>query len=524
MDKSKGFKVTYSTLDPEGMEVFHQAYDQAVKDVTGQFGQSYPLFISGREVSAAEEFADTSPINSELLIGNFQKGTAAELDAAVDAAFNAFKSWRDMAYQERCRRMRKAAELMSERKYELAAIMSYEAGKNRLEAMGDVEESADLIRYYCAQMEEAEGFVRSMGRLSPNENATSRLRPYGVWVVISPFNFPLALAAGMSAGVLIAGNSAVFKPSSDTPLIGLKLYEVYKDAGIPDGVFNFITGPGGNFEDAIFQNKKISGLVFTGSSEVGMKLFRGLSQDYHRPCILEMGGKNPAIVTENADLDQAAEGVMKSAFGLGGQKCSACSRVYVHRKVKEEFLEKLLSNIGKIKIGDPTERDVYLGPLINRRAVDKFKTWTDICAREGKILTGGNVLAEGTFSKGFFVEPTLVTSMPKDHRIFHEEIFLPFLVEAPVDSLREAIEECNKVNYGLTAGIFSNNEDEIDYFFNEIESGVLYANRRSGATTGAWPGVQPFCGWKNSGSTGKGGCGPYYIQQFMREQSQTIME
>ena len=179
-------------------------------------------------------------------------------------------------------------------------------------------------------MEEAEGFVRSMGRLSPNENATSRLRAYGVWVVISPFNFPLALAAGMSAGVLIAGNSAVFKPSSDTPLIGLKLYEVYKDAGIPDGVFNIIRGPGGNFEEAIFQNKKISGLVFTGSSEVGMRLYGGFSRDYLRPCILEMGGKNPAIVMENADLDQAAEGVMKSAYGLGGQKCSACSRVYVH--------------------------------------------------------------------------------------------------------------------------------------------------------------------------------------------------
>jgi 1-pyrroline-5-carboxylate dehydrogenase len=215
---------------------------------------------------------------------------------------------------------------------------------------------------------------------------------------------------------------------------------------------------------------------------------------------------------------------MKSAYGLGGQKCSACSRVYVHRKVEEEFLEKLLSNIGKIKIGDPTERDVYLGPLINRRAVDKFKTWSDICTKEGKILTGGHVLAEGRFSEGFFVEPTLATSMPKDHRIFHEEIFLPFLVEAPVDSLREAVEECNKVNYGLTAGIFSTDKDEVDYFFNEIESGVLYANRRSGATTGAWPGVQPFCGWKNSGSTGKGGCGPYYVQQFMREQSQTIME
>lgn len=524
MGDEKGFKVTYTTLDPEGLKTFHQAYDRAVEDVVLQFGSSHPLFIAGREVRTGEEFEDSSPINRDLLIGKFQKGTPAELNMAVEKAFVAFKSWRDTDFKERCQKMRKAAELISERKYELAAIMSHEAGKSRLEAMGDVEESADLIRYYCTQMEEAEGFVRSMGRLSPNENAISVLRPYGVWIVISPFNFPLALAAGMSAGVLIAGNSAVFKPSSDTPLIGLKLYEIYRDAGIPDGVFNFITGPGGGFEEAIFQNKRISGLVFTGSSEVGMRLYKGFSQDYPRPCILEMGGKNPAIVTENADLDEAAEGVMKSAFGLGGQKCSACSRVYVHKNVEEEFLDRLIGKMRSIKIGDPTERDVYLGPLINERAIDKFKKWTEICRKEGKILIGGNVLDKGLFSKGFYVEPTLVTSMAKDHRIFHEELFIPLLVEAPVDSLQEAVEECNRVDYGLTAGIFSQDEDEINYFFNEMESGVLYANRRSGATTGAWPGVQPFCGWKNSGSTGKGGCGPYYVQQFMREQSRTIME
>jgi 1-pyrroline-5-carboxylate dehydrogenase len=237
-----------------------------------------------------------------------------------------------------------------------------------------------------------------------------------------------------------------------------------------------------------------------------------------------MGSKNPAIVTQHADLDMAADGVMKSAFGLGGQKCSACSRVYVHKKVEESFLEKLLEKTSQITIGDPTKRDVYLGPLINQRAVDKFNSWADICRQEGKILTGGNMLAQGSFARGFFVEPTIVTGMPKDHKIFHEELFLPFLVEAPVDSLDEALEECNKVDYGLTAGIFSSDEEEIKKFFNEIESGVLYANRRSGATTGAWPGVQPFCGWKKSGSTGKGGCGPYYVHQFMREQSRTVIE
>ncbi len=524
MKKGADFKVTYSTSDSAEMEAFHQSFDEAVQEVRRQFGQSHPIYISGQERKTSNEFLDTSPINTEIIIGNFQVGTGIELDTAVETAYTAFKSWRDEGFKARCQIMRKAAEIISEKKYEIAAIMSYEAGKSRLESMGDVEESADLIRYYCAQMEDAEGFKRAMGRLSPNEEAVSVLRPYGVWIVISPFNFPLALAAGMSAGALVAGNSAVFKPSSDTPLTGFKLYDAYREAGVPDGVFNFITGPGRNFEEAIFQNKKIAGLVFTGSSEVGMKIYNGFSRSYVRPCILEMGGKNPAIVTESADLDMAAEGIMKSAYGLQGQKCSACSRVYVHKKIEEEFLEKLLNRIQQIKIGNPTERDVYLGPLINEKAMDKFRLWAEICKKEGKVLIGGNVLTEGDLAKGFFVEPTLVTGMPKDHTIFYEELFLPLLVVASVESVEEAIEECNKVDYGLTAGIFSQDEDETNCFFNEIETGVLYANKRTGATTGAWPGVQPFCGWKNSGSTGKGGCGPYYVQQFMREQSRTVMK
>lgn len=523
MSEKRDFKVTYTTTDPAGLDAFHASYDDAVEHVRSRLGRSHPMFIGEKEIRGFEEFKNICPTDTGIVVGLFQKGTSEILEEAIDVAHKAFKSWRDMDYRERLKIMRRAAELISERKYELAAIMSIEAGKNRFESMGDVEESADLIRYYCQQMEDAKGFVQSMGRLSPNEETQSVLKPYGVWMVISPFNFPLALAAGMSAGALVTGNTAVYKPSSDTPLSGLKLYEVYRDAGMPEGVFNFITGPGGNFQDVIFENTKISGLVFTGSSEVGLKIYKGFSQRYVRPCYLEMGGKNPAIVTESADLDMAVEGVMKSAYGLGGQKCSACSRVYVHKKVEAEFLEKLTALIRTIKIGDPAERDVYLGPLINQNAIETFKAWSDVSRRDGKILTGGNVLTEGDFKKGYFVEPTLVTGFPKDHRIFREELFLPFLVEAPVDSLEEAVAECNKADYGLTAGIFSQDDREIQYFFDEIETGVLYVNRRSGATTGAWPGVQSFCGWKKSGSTGKGGCGPYYVQQFLREQSHTVM-
>ena len=345
MKNGTKFKVTYSTSDSAEMEVFHQLYDQAVKEVREQFAKTHPIHISGQEITTDNQFADVSPIDKENLIGIFQAGTDVELNKAVDAASRAFKSWRDMGFEARIQIMKNAAEIISERKYELAAVMSYEAGKSRLEAMGDVEESADLIRYYCSQIEEARGFIRPMGQLSPNEQATGVLRPFGVWIVISPFNFPLALAAGMSSGALVAGNTVVFKPSSDTPLTGLKLYEAYRDAGVPEGVFHFLTGPGRHFEEAIFQNMEISGLVFTGSSAVGMKIYNGFSRKSVRPCILEMGGKNPAIVAESADLDMAADGVMKSAYGLGGQKCSACSRVYVHKKVEDRFLEKLVDRI-----------------------------------------------------------------------------------------------------------------------------------------------------------------------------------
>lgn len=524
MGNNKEFKVTYTTMDPSGLKTFHEKYDQSVRDIRKRLGQSYPIYIGGEERTGYEEFENICPTDTEVVVGYFQRGTADALVEAIDAAHRAFKAWRDTDYRERLKIMRRAANLISERKYELAAIMSIEAGKSRFESMGDVEESADLIRYYCLQMEEAKGFVRSTGRLSPNEETTSILKPYGVWMIISPFNFPLALAAGMSAGVLVAGNTAVYKPSSDTPLSGLKLYEIYRDAGIPESVFNFITGPGGNFQEVIFENTKISGLVFTGSSEVGLKIYNGFSRRVVRPCILEMGGKNPAIVTATADIDQAAEGVMKSAYGLGGQKCSACSRVYVHKTVEAEFLDKLIDRIRQIKTGDPAERDIYMGPLINQSALETFKAWAEISRKEGKILIGGNILTEGDLKKGYFVEPTLVTGFPQAHRIYHEELFLPFLVEAPVSSVEDAVAECNKAGYGLTAGIFSKDENEIQYFLDEIETGVLYVNRGSGATTGAWPGVQSFCGWKKSGSTGKGGCGPYYVQQFLREQSHTVMK
>jgi 1-pyrroline-5-carboxylate dehydrogenase len=399
--------------------------------------------------------------------------------------------------------------------------MGYEAGKNRLECVGDVEESADLIEYYCDQVEKHEGFQLKLGTLGPGEENTSVLRPYGVWAVIAPFNFPLALAAGPAGGALVAGNTIVLKPASATPLLSYELYEIAAAAGIPAGVFNFVTGGGGTAGQELIDNTGIDGIVFTGSKDVGMKLIReNGARGMPRPLVIEMGGKNPALIMRSADLEKATEGVMRSAFSAQGQKCSACSRVYVNKSVRDEFVRLLVEKTKKIKIGNPLNRDVWLGPVINE---DSVKTYERAIAQAqkdgGKILTGGRRLTEGDFAHGYFVEPTVIDGLPTSHPLFSEELFVPITVVGDVMSLDEAIELSNRTEYGLTAGIFSEDDREIEDFFNRVQAGVTYANRRAGATTGAWPGINSFGGWKASGSTGRGTGGPYYVQQFMREQS-----
>jgi 1-pyrroline-5-carboxylate dehydrogenase len=285
-------------------------------------------------------------------------------------------------------------------------------------------------------------------------------------------------------------------------------------------VFNLVTGPGETVGAELTESRDIDGLVFTGSYEVGMKLYTGFTRDYPRPIITEMGGKNPAIVTASADLDTAAEGAMRSAFGFDGQKCSALSRVYVERSVARDFVDRLVEKTRGITVGDPTDRSNWMGPVINQRAIDTFtKAVEDAKAAGGTIEIGGETDTE----RGFFPTPTVVTGLPLDHRLFRDELFVPFLVVGEVDSLDEALERANATEYGLTAGIFSGDQREIDRFLTTIQAGVVYVNRRAGATTGAWPGIQSFGGWKGSGSSGKGGLGPYYVQQFVREQSQTII-
>jgi 1-pyrroline-5-carboxylate dehydrogenase len=516
-------KITYASLGSLGEE-FHQIFDAAIGHVREELGESHPMFINGREKKAkGGVFQDTSPADTRILLGEFQRGSRNDARRAVTAARAAYPGWRDLGWQGRVALLRKASELMMRRQYELAALMCMETGKNRFEAIAEVSETVDLIVYYAQQMEDHQGYELPMGGTG-SEQTRSVLKPFGVWAVVAPFNFPMALSTGMSTGALLGGNTVVFKPASDTPFTGLRIYEILRDAGLPDGVFNYITGPGSTVGEELIETEGVDGFIFTGSKDVGMGILRRFARNYPKPCITEMGGKNPAIVMPSADLEDATEGVLRSAFGMGGQKCSACSRVYLHKDIRKDFTELLIEKLQSRPIGDPLAHDTFLGPLINAAAVKTYERAVRLGRKDGRLAFGGRRLYGGEFAHGFYVEPAIVDRLPKSSRMFQDEFFVPVLSVGEVKSLDEAIERSNASEYGLTAGIFSQDEADLRKFFDSIEAGVTYSNRRGGATTGAWPGVQSFGGWKGSGSSGKSGLGPHYVAQFMREQSQTRIQ
>ena len=514
-------KITY-TSTPEEIEAMHATFDEALTRFEGTLGAEYPIVISGNEVRGRPKFDVVAPADTTRVLARMQSGTVDDVNDAVEAAQAAFPAWAARPWQERVAIIQAAAEAIRERKFDLAAAMIHECGKSRTEAIGEVEEAADLLDYYAKQVVLEDGFVMPMASLDPREHNVSVLRPFGVWAVLSPFNFPTALAAGPISAALVAGNTVVFKPASATALSGYKLYETLVAGGVPPEVLHFITGGGEAVGAPLVRHPDVDGAVFTGSKEVGMELYTSFATEFPKPIITEMGGKNPAIVTKNADLDKAVEGITRSAFGFSGQKCSACSRAYVAREVYDEFMDRLVKRTRELVVGEPSDRATFVGPVIDERAVARFEEAVKL-AEGGTIRTGGKRPSDPTLAKGTFVEPTIVDGLPKDHELFHRELFLPFLAVAPVDSLDEALEAANDTEYGLTAGIFTEDRAEIDQFFDTIEAGVVYANRKGGATTGAWPECQPFCGWKGSGSTGKGALGPYYVKQFLREQSRTIV-
>jgi 1-pyrroline-5-carboxylate dehydrogenase len=405
--------------------------------------------------------------------------------------------------------------------------MIFEVGKNRLEALGEVEETADLLRYYANSMEKNRGFVNEMGKLNPDdptERNISVLRPYGVWVVISPFNFPAALSAAPIAAALVTGNTVVYKGALETPFTDWKVTELFAEAGLPAGAFNSVLGPDETLGQALLDSRDVNGWTFTGSHEVGMMVLRkAVTGPYPRPTIIEMGGKNPTIVSKTGDLTKAATGVMRAAFGMNGQKCSACSRVYVEDDVYDAFKEKLVEMTKAIKVGDPTERTTFMGTMGHEEGYEKYQRFVEKARADGNVLVGGRVLNDGDYAKGYYVTPTIVEGLPEDHELVKNELFVPVLHLAKVSSLDEAMEKANNTELGLTAGFFGEDPDEVEWFVNNIQAGTIYTNRTAGATTGAWPGVQAFGGWKGSGSSGKGIGALYTLQLYMHEQSRTII-
>jgi len=522
-----GFKLTYSTMfNPP--ETLHTGFDGAVAKLKQNLGKEYGMIIDGKDVFADEKFEDRSPVNTSWVLARMQKGNALHARMAVEAARKAFPMWRRTPWKKRVQLVRKAAGLIEKRIFELGAAMALEVGKNRMESLGDVQETADLMYWPAQMVEENNGFIKPMGKdpLTTHDSTNvSVLRPYGVWLIVSPFNFPFALTGGPTGAALVAGNTVVIKPATDTAWI-VRLYaECLRDAGIPDGVFNFVTGPGSTLGQALVDSPDIDGATFTGSFDVGMKMYRDFAnRNYVRPIVLELGGKNPAIVSRNANLEDAATGIYRSAFGLQGQKCSAASRVLVEEPVYDELLAKLKSKVDSLVIGDPTDRATYIGPVINQNSYNEFKNFTEEINQAGaRFLTGGHVKTGGMYDQGYYCEPTFVTNLPFEHRLWKHEMFLPISTIGKVKNLDEAMTIANDVNYGLTAGFYGSAK-ESDWFFDNIQAGVTYANRPQGATTGAWPGFQPFGGWKGSGSSGKNGGGYYYVQLYMHEQIQTLVK
>lgn len=515
-------RVTYSNTG-EDFSGVHAHLDEIIPQVESRLlGKSRPAFIGGKDRNEGRVVTARSPISRDIVLGEFPQADPAMVDRAVEAARGAFPLWRELGWAGRVEILRAGADVLEERKWDISVACLIEVGKSRLEAAGEVEEAIDLIRHYCDEMERADGFREERLGASDAEKCSVVLRPYGVFGVIAPFNFPVALAIGMISAALVAGNTVVFKPSDAAGLTGRLVAEALVAGGLPDGVLNLVQGADETGK-ALVSHPRIDGYAFTGSNTVGMTILRhAATGQAMRPVLAEMGGKNPAFVTSSADLSVAASGVARSAFGLSGQKCSALSKVYIARAVMDDFLDALLGTTSKLVVGDPRRRDIFMGPVIDNAALDRFTEASEEAKAGGSVLAGGEQLSGGLFESGPYVAPTIVAGLGPDHRINRDELFLPYMSVLPFDDLDDAIADANRSAYGLTAGIYTQDQTELDRFLNTIEAGVLYANRASGATTGAWPGFQTFCGWKGSGITGKGGLGSWYVPQFMREQSHTI--
>jgi acyl-CoA reductase-like NAD-dependent aldehyde dehydrogenase len=520
------FKLTYSTMFNPPAEL-HARFDAALERIQAALPGEHALHICGEDRSARDALEKRNPADRDRLLGRFAAASASDVDTAMQAAHRAFPGWKRTPRLDRTRVLRRVGELIEQRVYDIAAALALEVGKNRMEALGETQETADFFQTYCDEFDRQQGFDRAL----PNDPLASHvshnrsvLKPYGAWVVITPFNFPFALAGGPVAAALVTGNTVVLKGATLTPWAGRLLADCIRDAGLPPGVFNYLSGSSREIGAALIDHPLTAGVTFTGSHEVGMEISRKLQTGpYPRPCIAEMGGKNACIVTAAADLDRAATGIVRSAYGMGGQKCSALSRLYVHRSVADALIERLQREIVAVRIGDPVRKENWLGPLVGAEACQSYERYlAQLRAGGAQVLAGGERVEEGALARGFFVRPTLAEA-PLEHPLWQREMFVPILMLRRVSSKEEAMQLANASPLGLTAGFYGGRE-EVPWFHEHIEAGVTYANRPQGATTGAWPGYQPFGGWKGSGNTGKGIASFYYLPQYLREQSQTVVD
>jgi 1-pyrroline-5-carboxylate dehydrogenase len=493
--------------------------EEALAKVRGQLGREYDILIAGEHIRTSEKLKSVNPARPDEIVGVHQKATPELANQAVETAHRNFAEWSRTPAADRVRMLLKTAALLRDRKYEFDAWLVYEAGKTWPEAEAEVAEAIDFCEYYAREMLRLAG-PHEVVQL-PGEHDEMRYLPLGVGVVIPPWNFPLAILAGMACAALVTGNTVVIKPSSETPTVAAVFAETLLEAGFPPQSFCLLTGSGGAIGDLLVANPKTRFISFTGSRDVGLHINElaakpGKGQLWIKRVVAEMGGKDAIIVDldrvdGDSDLDAAVEGVAVSAFGYQGQKCSACSRAIVHEAVYDRFLEKLKARTEKMTVGEPDDFANYMGPVISAGARKSIQQYIDTGKSEGRLLTGG----EPAKKNGHFLQPTIIADVDSSARVFQEEIFGPVLAVAKADDFDHALRMANDSQYGLTGAIYSNNPAHIARAREEFFVGNMYINRKC---TGAMVGAHPFGGFNMSGTDSKAG-GPDYLLLFLQAKS-----
>lgn len=486
----------------------------ALDKVRGELGKEYDLWIAGERRNSEDKLKSVNPSHPSQVVGIHQKASHQDANDAVEAVYNYFPTWSDVPTEERVRLLFRVAEVIRERKLEYDAWLVIEAGKTWAEAEADVSEAIDFCEYYAREAL-ALAHPDPLVQLSGERDRLVYL-PLGVGIIIPPWNFPLAIMVGMTTAALVTGNTVVIKPSSDTPTIAAKFAETLFEAGFPPQSFSLLPGSGGVIGDVLVAHPKTRFVSFTGSRDVGLHINELAAktpkgQIWIKRVIAEMGGKDAIIVDSEADLDQAVLGVMYSAFGYQGQKCSACSRAIVDESVYDEFLDKLKAKVEMLTVGPSDAFENYMGPVINARARNVILKYIETGKKEGRLITGG-AAAPG---EGYFVKPTVIADVDSKATIYQEEIFGPVLAVAKARDFDHALELANDSEYGLTGAVFTKNPEKIDKASRRFFVGNLYINRKC---TGAMVGAHPFGGFNMSGTDSKAG-GPDYLLQFVQAKS-----